>query len=91
MTAQEILAAFDFVRVGPDPANQKRDIWVFQECLPHVRIYLPPDPCKNAVLYAIWDSGMNRLREQWGEHKTAGFNLLKPGSTTTFESAAPAP
>lgn len=85
MTAHEILAAFKFERVGPDPKKRNRIAWVYQENLPNVRIYLPSDPSVPSVLYAIYDAGANKLRERWGEHKTAEENLMKPTDSPTFE------
>lgn len=89
MTAEEILAELKFERVGPDPKKGNRIAWVYQEHLPNVRIYLPSEPSVPAVLYAIYDAGANKLRERWGEHRTAEENLMKPTDSTTFEPAPP--
>jgi hypothetical protein len=91
LTAEQILEAFQFVRVGPDPKRGNQIAWVYQEHLPNVRIYLPLDPSVPSVLYAIYDAGANTLRKRWGEHRTAEENLMKPTNSTTFESAPSEP
>lgn len=91
ITAADILQAFHFERVGPDPKRGNKIAWVYQDHLPNLRIYLPAEPSVPAVLYSIWDSGADKLVERLDEHESVIRNLRNRHNHTTFESAPSEP
>ena len=53
----ELLQLLGYEEAGQDPDDRQKTQWLYQGCLPHILISLPPEPSVIDVHYAIRDAG----------------------------------